>query len=514
MSVARAVSFDFDNTLLLSESCKKATMREVVSQYDGGLDVLVTVPTDSRTAPPGVTVTRYTIFESVARGLLNRGVKPPAGTAADAATFGEHMCSQFSSRLKDRLLEAAEVPGATALLKHLQAHKISCYVNTATPQGPIDELIGVLGWQSYFAGVYGHPGTKESNLQAIAVASGLTSPQEQLIHVGDGDNDCRAAADFGCRFIGVALEVRNGGTGAAGGGFSHACHSVVSDMHGAAAPICSLLGLPTPPASRSIPCRCCIDLGFSISESSTSWPTCEPLARQVLKEPQTTKPPGARSKQSFTMNGGTGTHLDAPSHFVTGGRTVDMLSPAELVAIPLVIIDCSTLAAKSGTKRLRDSDTPGVDGDLMVGLGAILDDEARHGRIPDGALVCVRTGWASDRYATSAEAYYNAPDPSDLDPYLGLPRMHFPGISASAAKFLVLERQAVGVGIDTLSPDGGGGGQLGFPAHHAILGNDRYILENLHLPADLPARGATASVAPLNIKDAPEAPARVWAILP
>ena len=69
------------------------------------------------------------------------------------------------------------------------------------------------------------------------------------------------------------------------------------------------------------------------------------------------------------------------------------------------------------------------------------------------------------------------------------------------------------MGIDTLSPDGGGGAGAGFPAHHMILGNDRYILENLHLSEALPARGATAFVSPLNVKDAPEAPARVWAVV-
>ena len=75
------------------------------------------------------------------------------------------------------------------------------------------------------------------------------------------------------------------------------------------------------------------------------------------------------------------------------------------------------------------------------------------------------------------------------------------------------ERGAVGIGIDTLSPDGGSGAARGFPAHHAILGADRYILESLHLTDSLPPRGARAVVAPLNVAGAPEAPARVYAVL-
>lgn len=109
------------------------------------------------------------------------------------------------------------------------------------------------------------------------------------------------------------------------------------------------------------------------------------------------------------------------------------------------------------------------------------------------------------------------------------------GVSAEAARLLIHERQAVGLGIDTLSPDGGdcGGGDFKARAsppplspplprkrshagqvHHTVLGHDRYILENLLLTSDLPARGAWALVAPLNLAGAPEAPARVWAIIP
>ncbi len=128
--------------------------------------------------------------------------------------------------------------------------------------------------------------------------------------------------------------------------------------------------------------------------------------------------------------------------------------------------------------------------------------------------MCVRTGWAAARYERGLGAYANARDSAELDPTLGLPRMHFPGIAPEAAAFLVEQRRAVGVGIDSLSPDGGSGGERGFPAHHVILGADRYILENLRLEAELPARGATAFVAPLNIVGAPETPARVWAVVP
>ena len=68
--------------------------------------------------------------------------------------------------------------------------------------------------------------------------------------------------------------------------------------------------------------------------------------------------------------------------------------------------------------------------------------------------MCVRTGWAATRYHTR-DAYYNQPDSQAIDETLGIARMHFPGVDAEAASYLVHERQCVGIGVDTLSPDGG-----------------------------------------------------------
>lgn len=236
MAVA-CVVLDFDNTLLLSEQCKHDTMREVAAQFEGGLDVLSAVPTDSRSAPLGAVVTRHTIFAGLASGLHARGVRPgPPSESSDA--FGARMCSEFSQLLDTRLKVAAEVPGAVAALRHFNAHGLPCFVNTATPQEAIDQLVSDLGWGSLFAGVYGAPRTKVQNLEAAAAAVGGLPPA-RVVHVGDGDNDCRAAHAFGCSFVGIALD---GGVGA----FSAPVAAVVADMHGACAAVCALAQVPPP----------------------------------------------------------------------------------------------------------------------------------------------------------------------------------------------------------------------------------------------------------------------------
>ena len=243
----------------------------------------------------------------------------------------------------------------------------------------------------------------------------------------------------------------------------------------------------------------CIDLGFALSEMSISWPTCAALTRQVIKSPESTQgSQGARSKQSVGFNCGSGTHIDAPSHFIADGRTVEQLTTAELAHVALSVVDVVAACNTDSTYKLTAQD--------------ICRDEERHGAIPPRSLVCIRTGWAEKRY-TSKEQYYNQPCPKELDESLGIPSMQFPGVSVEAAAALV-EREVVGVGIDTLSPDGGDCGGGAFGAHHTILGADRYILENLLLTSELPPRGAIAVVAPLNLAGAPESPTRVWAFVP
>jgi len=50
--------------------------------------------------------------------------------------------------------------------------------------------------------------------------------------------------------------------------------------------------------------------------------------------------------------------------------------------------------------------------------------------------------------------------------------------------------------------------------HKEVLGRDKYVLKNLHLPESLPPRGALITVAPLLVAGAPEGPCRVFAWLP
>lgn len=124
--------------------------------------------------------------------------------------------------------------------------------------------------------------------------------------------------------------------------------------------------------------------------------------------------------------------------------------------------------------------------------------EKEHGTIPPGALVIGYTGW-SQKWSDPV-AYCKI----DVD---GM--MHFPVWSPEAAELLV-ERTVVGIGIDTLSPNGG---NTEFRVHKLALGVNKYILENIANLDQLPAKGMYALVMPLKIAWATEAPVRLMAFI-
>jgi phosphoglycolate phosphatase-like HAD superfamily hydrolase len=242
MKRIKCISFDFDDTLLLSEKCKASTFDLIAERYDGGPDILMCVPRDARDIAPGDPVpTRYTICHGLAAGLHARGVRPgPVGESAEE--FGARLCAEFSLLVQARLCEADEVPGTEAMLRHLSAHGVVLHINSATPQQPLDLIVRARGWQDLFAGVHGatgSPTTKLDNL--VAAADRLKLRPDEVVHVGDGENDNLAAAAFGCLFIGVHAE--NGSQRR----FAAPVHELVVDMWGAGRVLCEMAGVPPIP---------------------------------------------------------------------------------------------------------------------------------------------------------------------------------------------------------------------------------------------------------------------------
>ncbi len=227
-----------------------------------------------------------------------------------------------------------------------------------------------------------------------------------------------------------------------------------------------------------------VDLTYPLNDRSPFWPG-ENYRPFKLETIATLEKDGVLSK-AFCMPEHFGTHVDAPNHFESNRASVDRIAVQEFFA-PGVVID---LQAKAET-----------DPDALLTPDEVAAWEAQHGRIPHGAIVFLSTGWG--RFWSRPERFRNRD---------ALGRMHFPGYSPEAARFLIEKRHVKALGIDTLSIDPGI--SKTFPVHHIVNGAGRYALENVAHLDRLPARGFFVIVAPIKIEGGSGGPARIFALAP
>lgn len=223
-----------------------------------------------------------------------------------------------------------------------------------------------------------------------------------------------------------------------------------------------------------------IDLTHPMYDAMPFWPGGVPFKKTRLVDYDQ-----GYQLHKFEMGENTGTHVDAPSHFIKGNVPIDKLALRNIV-VPAVVIDVKDKVAGNPDYQLSAAD--------------VKDWEAKNGRIPEGSLVILDTGW-NKRFG-DPKAYVNM-DANNV--------MHFPGYHPESAAVLIL-RGVVGVGIDTLSIDFGPSKDFAF--HVAMLKANKYQIENMANLDALPAKGATVIVGVLPVKDGSQAQARILALLP
>lgn len=177
----------------------------------------------------------------------------------------------------------------------------------------------------------------------------------------------------------------------------------------------------------------------------------------------------------FAMHCGIGTHMDAPAHCIPGGRTIEQISLAELIA-PCVVIDVAD-----------------CDENYRVLPADIKKFEEEFSPILPGTFVMVKTGW--ERFWQEPEQYRN--------------HHRFPSVSKEAA-LLLIEKQVCAIGIDTLSPDRP---EDSFSVHQLFLQANKFIVENAANLAALPSIGSFIMIMPIKAKNATEAPVRLFGLV-
>ena len=193
---------------------------------------------------------------------------------------------------------------------------------------------------------------------------------------------------------------------------------------------------------------------------------------------------------NFSCGEHTGTHFDAPIHWVTGKdfpRNSTDTIPVDKFLAPACVIDVSRKAAD--------------DPDFLLTVPRIERWESEHGRIPAGAWFLLRTGWSK---RADPREYINLHDDGP----------HTPGFVKECSEFLAHERDVLGVGVETVGTDAGRAATFDtpFPNHCVMHGSGRFGLAGLCNLDQLPPTGAVVIAAPLKIVGGSGSPLRVIAI--
>jgi len=187
-----------------------------------------------------------------------------------------------------------------------------------------------------------------------------------------------------------------------------------------------------------------------------------------------------------------GTHFDAPHHWITGKDYADGYTdtlPVQRLVAPVNVLDFSKACA--------------ADPDFLLTIDHVKAWEATHGAISKGEWVVLRSDW--DRFANDEAKFLNADETGP----------HTPGPTAEVVQYLI-DKGIVGWGSQCIGTDAGqaGGMTPPFPAHNLLHKNNCYGLASLANLSKLPPKGAILIAAPPKIQNGTGSPIRALALVP
>lgn len=192
---------------------------------------------------------------------------------------------------------------------------------------------------------------------------------------------------------------------------------------------------------------------------------------------------------NFRTGEHTGTHFDAPNHWITGRDKDDIGSvPVAAFVAPAIVIDVSAQVAE--------------DPNYLIELDHIRAFENEHGPLPKGGWLLCRSGWSS---RSTQEEMINNTETGPTSP----------GMSAECAQWIAEDSPLQGIGVETVGTDAGAAHSFDppFPCHSYFLGNGKYGLAQLQNLDQLPATGAVVLASPLKIVGGSGSPVRVIALV-
>lgn len=244
------------------------------------------------------------------------------------------------------------------------------------------------------------------------------------------------------------------------------------------------LNAETPAQERRV-----VDLTHPFDSNSVYWPTAESF--KLTKDFEGDTEGGfyySAYKYSAAEHGGT--HIDAPMHFARGKHSVDQIPLEQLMGIA-VVIDVTNQSTANADYRVTAQD--------------LQNWEKVNGRIPEGAIVFLRTGFGKHypdrkRYLGTEERGSGA-----------VAKLHFPGLHRDAATWLTTNRTIKAIGLDTASIDYGQ--STAFESHRILFEKNIPAFENVANLDQLPLRGFSVIALPMKIRNGSGGPLRIIATL-
>lgn len=233
-----------------------------------------------------------------------------------------------------------------------------------------------------------------------------------------------------------------------------------------------------------------VDLTHDFDETAIYWPTNIPFTHDTVFEGINDKG-YYYSSFKFSAEEHGGTHFDAPMHFAEGKNSIEKVPLQQLMG-EAVVINVKEKAAK--------------DRDYQVSVEDLKDWESRNGRIPEGAVILVNTGF--DKFWPDKLKYTGTTKTGAK----AVAELHFPGLRPDAAKWLAAERKINAFGLDTPSIDYGQ--SKDFMVHRTLFKYGLTAYENVANLDALPENGAFILALPMKIKGGSGAPLRIVAFIP
>jgi kynurenine formamidase len=231
-----------------------------------------------------------------------------------------------------------------------------------------------------------------------------------------------------------------------------------------------------------------VDLTYAYNEESIFWPTSEGFVHEQVAY-GVTEGGWFYSNNNLSLSEHGGTHFDAPIHFAAERDHAEEV-PLDRLIGAAVVVDVSDR----------------VHPDYLVTAVDLQRWETVHGRIPDGAILLIRTGWG--QYWPDPVRYLG----TDQKGAEAVPLLHFPGIGPDAARWLVENRSIAAIGIDTPSIDYGQSST--FETHQILYTRNIPGLENIAYLDELPAVGSYVVALPMKIEGGSGGPLRIVAFIP